>query len=406
MNKWCPYDTSLSYYECGSCRHRNKVTCGCLQQRQSLCLNSYEKQTDSTNLQQQTSGAEQNELTSAFISRCTCDVNNTVPNNTDTILDTSLDQSGIQRMTNTSETIIAQLHQLTNSITADTHISNLGKSLSQTNTSATLRRYKNTNICTPDKSCHSHFKVLFVPIAEPTPLKFPTPQKTRVDTATSLITKQDLTFSHSRNLPEHTPLSKEEEEKLNTHLVRRKLHHDPQKNTIKCKTGGEPIVLQKVPRKFTTLFRTPSKRKRAKILNKVRSYVAGPSEKSVDTQLATELKALPITRRQHIVQRAGVKQKSRISRHYTLAIEEAFRMSWRQGRKHWKLLKQVGVPLENERAVGALSKELASGFVKYEHVQACRILNKFICQNLSCNQGCCLPQLKKNVFLLVCAVQK
>ena len=240
-------------------------------------------------------------------------------------------------MTNTSETIIAQLHQLTNSITADTHISNLGKSVSQTNTSATLRRYTNTNICTPDKSqpCHSHFKVLFVPIAEPTPLKFPTPQKTTVDTATSLIIKQDLTFSHSRSLPEHTPLSKEEEEKLSTHLVRRKLHHDPQKNTIKCKTGGEPIVLQKVviPRKFTTLFRTPSKRKRAQILNKVRSYVAGPSEKSADTQLATELKALPITRRQHIVQRAGVKQKLRISRHYTLAIKEAFGMSWRQGRE-------------------------------------------------------------------------
>ena len=332
-------------------------------------MNAYEKQTDSTNLQQQTSGAEQNKLTSTIISRSTCDVNNTVPNHTDTILDTSLDQSDIQRITDTSETIIAQLHQLTNSITADTHISNLGKSLSQTSTSATLRRDTNTYVCTPDKSqpCHSHFTVPFVPIAESTPLKSPIPQKTTVDTATSPIVKQDLTFSHSLSLPEHTPLSKEEE-KLSTHLVRRKLHHDPQKNTIKCKTGGQPLVLQKVvaPRKYTTLVRTPTKRKRAKILSKVRSYVAGPSETSADTQLATELKALPTTRRQHIVQRIGVKQKLRISRHYTLAIKEALGMSWRQGRKHGKLLKQVGVHLENERSVRALSKELVSDFVQVE----------------------------------------
>ena len=60
------------------------------------------------------------------------------------------------------------------------------------------------------------------------------------------------------------------------------------------------------PRKYTTLVRTPTKRKRAKILNKVRSYVAGRSE-TADTQLATELKALSTTRRQHIVQMGGGK---------------------------------------------------------------------------------------------------
>ena len=74
-------------------------------------------------------------------------------------------------MTDSSETIIAQLHQVAHSITADTSIFNLGTSLSQTNTSATLRRYTNANVFTPDKSqlCHSHFTVPFIPIVESTP---------------------------------------------------------------------------------------------------------------------------------------------------------------------------------------------------------------------------------------------
>ena len=128
----------------------------------------------------------------------------------------------------------------------------------------------------------------FVPIAESTPLKSQPSQKTTVGTATSPIIKHNVAFSHSLSLPEHTPLSNEEE-KLSTHLERRKLHHIQQKITIKYKTGDQPLVLQKVvaSRKYTTLVKTPSKRKRAKILNKVRSYVAGPSETSADTQLAT-----------------------------------------------------------------------------------------------------------------------
>ena len=145
----------------------------------------------------------------------TYDISNAVPNHTDTILDTSfsassLDQSDIQRMTDTSETIIVQLHQLTHRITVDTSISN---------TSATIRRDTNANVCTPEKSqpCHSHFTVPLIPIAESTPLKSLTPGDSTVDTYTSPIIKQDLTFSHSLSLPEHTPLSKAEE-KFNTHL--------------------------------------------------------------------------------------------------------------------------------------------------------------------------------------------
>ena len=41
-------------------------------------------------------------------------------------------------------------------------------------------------------------------------------------------------------------------------------------------------------------------------------------------------------------------------------MKEALGMSWRQGRKHGRLLKKVGVYLENENSVRNLSKEMAN----------------------------------------------
>ena len=144
-----------------------------------------------------------------------------------------------------------------------------------------------------------------IPIAESTPLKSPMPRKTTVDTSTSPMIKHYTTFSHSLSLSSNTPLSKEEE-KLSTHLVRRKLHHDPDKQTIKCKTRGQPLVLTKTvaPTKHSTQVNT-TKRRRVGLVHGYRSFVAGPSKTFADTQLARELKSLPTTRKQRIVQTAG-----------------------------------------------------------------------------------------------------
>ena len=214
----------------------------------------------------------------------------------------------------------------------------------------------------------AHLASPMIPVAESTPLKSPMPRKTTVDTSTSPMIKHYTTFSHSLSLSRNTPLSKEEE-KLSTHLVRRKLHHDPDKQTIKCKTRGQPLVLTKTvaPRKHSTQVKTPTKRRRVGLVHGYRSFVAGPSKTSADTQLARELKSLPTTRKQQIVQTAGVKQKIKISRHHTLAIKEALGLSWRQGRKHGKLLKNVGIQLESERSVRVLSKEIVSDFVEVEN---------------------------------------
>ena len=121
-------------------------------------------------------------------------------------------------------------------------------------------------------------------------------------------------FRHSLSLSADHPLLKEEET-LNTHLVRRQLHTNSHKKTIKCKTREQPIVLQKIvaPRKATDLPKAPTNRKRAQLVEDVRSTVAGTSKDSEDTQVALELKKFPSGCRNEFCKKAGVKQKLKLS---------------------------------------------------------------------------------------------
>ncbi|GFO01213.1 amine oxidase, partial [Plakobranchus ocellatus] len=288
------------------------------------------------------------------------------PDTSDIMLDDPIHMAHTRQVV-LSSTYIGKLQQLTHSITTDTittehpyEISNT----SNTNTDTMDQSYSHDDIAL---SSQAHSTIPLVPVAESTPLKPPRPHKSKIDTSTSPMIKYNTTFSHSLSLSENTPLSKEEE-KFSTHLIRHKFHSGLDKNRVKCKTGGQPLILQRVvaPRKQSLLVRTPTKRKRDRILHNVRSYVAGTSETSADTQLATELKTLPSTRRQIVTQKAGIKQKIKISRHHTLAIKEALSMSWRQGRKHGKLLREVGIQLENEKSVRDLAKHIVSDFVKVE----------------------------------------
>ena len=47
-------------------------------------------------------------------------------------------------------------------------------------------------------------------------------------------------------------------------------------------------------------------------------------------------------------------------------MKEKLGLSWRQGRKHANLLKQVGIRVENEKSVRELSREIISDFVQVE----------------------------------------
>ncbi|GFO35309.1 hypothetical protein PoB_006181400 [Plakobranchus ocellatus] len=91
------------------------------------------------------------------------------------------------------------------------------------------------------------------------------------------------------------------------------------RKTIKCKTKGQPLVLQRViaARKATTAVRTPTKRKQACIVEHVRGAVAGPSntKDAADTQLAVELKGYQFAEDRMIVyKKAGLKQKMKLKK--------------------------------------------------------------------------------------------
>ncbi|GFO19793.1 nrag8 protein [Plakobranchus ocellatus] len=141
----------------------------------------------------------------------------------------------------------------------------------------------------PSVNSEPQFITPLVPMASSTPRTIKAPQTT--DSSTSPMIKHITTFNHSLNLSVDEPLSKDEET-LNTHLVRRKLYADPHKKTIKCKTKGQPILLQKVvaPRKHTSQVKTPTKKKkkRARVIENIRTSVAGTSKDAEDIQLAVE----------------------------------------------------------------------------------------------------------------------
>ena len=99
----------------------------------------------------------------------------------------------------------------------------------------------------------------------------------------------------------------------------------------------------------------------------MRTSVAGGLCSSTDTQLASELKRIPVDRRQDITKKASVRQQIKISRLHALAIKEKLGLSWRQGRKHGSLLRKVGIQVENEKSVRKLSREMVSNFVKVEN---------------------------------------
>ena len=112
----------------------------------------------------------------------------------------------------TSETVLDHLRQMTSTL-SDTNISIL-------NQSQTL---PNPLVEFPP------FNIPPVPVAKSTPTHSSNKQKI-TDTSTSPTFKNDSIFSQSLGQSHDTPLTKEKE-KLNTHLVRRKLYSDQKKKT-------------------------------------------------------------------------------------------------------------------------------------------------------------------------------
>ena len=169
------------------------------------------------------------------------------------------------------------------------------------------------------------------------------------DESLKVPTVPSMEKSLSRSLS--SPLTKNEE-RLHTHLTKRKLNFSKTKSIIKCKTGGQPIVLKKLvkARKSSLDVSSPLKRKRAREVATYRSAIAGNTEESQNSQQTSELKALTRNQRLNICSRAGIRNKSFMSKRISLALKTVLRLSWNQHRKQKQYLtKFAGIKYESEK---------------------------------------------------------
>ena len=354
-NKWCSFRETLTE-ECTLCSHRHSLAGGCIKRKTTLNRQTYQ--------QLETTGTANSIHDHQDQPSASTSSSSNIITNVDTNINTNISISIEDEGPNISDT---QNYDIETSQSHATFTYNPDMSTfltDETNTCNTCNDQTACETCTSlSSNTNTTCQLPFLPVAESTPIKY---TQTK-DSSTSPMVKNEITFSQSLSLSQDTPLSKEEEH-LTTHLVKRKLNTDPKKQTIFCKTSGQPMPLQRVviPRKSTQSVRTPTKRKRAKLLHSIRTFVAGDSHSSADTQLASELKRIPVHRRQDITTKVSVKQKFKVSRLHTLAMKEKLGLSWRQGRKHANLLKQVGIRVENEKSVRELSREIISDFVQVE----------------------------------------
>ena len=119
-----------------------------------------------------------------------------------------------------------------------------------------------------------------------------------IQTSPTLLDNSGLQGNTSSTLDEtlqrslKSPLSIDEE-RVHTHLTKRKLNFSKDTDIITCKTRGQPLLLHRVvkPRKSSSTAQLPLKRKRANIIARFRSNVAGKDVESCHIQ-ASELKIL------------------------------------------------------------------------------------------------------------------
>ena len=141
-------------------------------------------------------------------------------------------------------------------------------------------------------------------IMNSTPTHAGNTQRTEIETQTSTILQVARTpISSNMSSNEHpsiletlhrsiSSLLSKDEEKVHTHLTKRKLNFASDKAAIRCKTRGQPILMKRLtkPRKASENAKSPLKRRRAKEVAKICSLVAGPGISCNQKQHISELK--------------------------------------------------------------------------------------------------------------------
>ncbi|KAL8570149.1 hypothetical protein ACOMHN_030946 [Nucella lapillus] len=145
------------------------------------------------------------------------------------------------------------------------------------------------------------------------------------------------------------PLTDIEEEYF-TRMVRIKLSEASDKMTVRCKTGGQPIILQKIvkARKASTQARTPLRKKRAKTMNKIRLNISGNTEEDAAKQQSTELKSAPKARKRLVLKEAKCGPVS-VTAKQGAAIRVGLGLSETKHRVQRRYFRWLGVHFASER---------------------------------------------------------
>ena len=100
-------------------------------------------------------------------------------------------------------------------------------------------------------------------------------------------------------------------EQLFTLLAKRKLCTSKDKSILKCKTGGQPVVFYGVPvaRKSADV-KSPLKKRRAKVVEKVCRQMTGGDEETELKQYAKVYKRMSTTKKDKLFHLTGCTKKS------------------------------------------------------------------------------------------------
>ena len=195
------------------------------------------------------------------------------------------------------------------------------------------------------------------------PLKTPSKNKTFTVSSASPLLKGNLLSMHemTKKHTMHKPLTYEEE-KLVTHLIKKKINTSEDGNTVRLMMKGQPLVLQKlvVARKPSSKVNSPLRRKRAKQLEKTRQLVSKKTESDILLQKASELKRIQPKAKRKLNSMLGLTRRA-FSAQETLAMKETMNITYHQLRLQTRFLKTIRTHLPNKHAVRAVHKNISAG---------------------------------------------
>ena len=118
-----------------------------------------------------------------------------------------------------------------------------------------------------------------------------------------------------------------------TELSKLKMQQSDNRKTLRCKTGGQPIVPKRItqPRKASALATSPLRRKRSKLLQHLRTNISGSSTDDSIKQQGSEIKTKTKTAREQILRAANCEQPS-VSSKQSSALLTQLGLSWQQHR--------------------------------------------------------------------------